>query len=592
MDIQNIILEQNNKIENNLLFHINNINTIKNLEQGIQISCNNIVEFDTYYNSFSVAKWKKYTKINNIGIRFIFSGKAVVEIIHCKSGGTRNRLKRVCINSEKIKEEKIEIGRLQDEGVIYFAIEAIDAFCLYEAGWCSEEVDINDSINLGLAICTYKKEELVTHNLKIIQNSMKAKELRPFNKRIHIFISDNGKTLDREKMENEYITIVPNKNCGGAGGFTRCIIEIIEHNRKQKEKFSHVILMDDDAVIEPEVIKRTILFLMCLKEQYKSYCLSGGMLYQEYPCIQHSSGEAWTNGKGERRKANYNLANFEEVILNEIEENIDYAGWFYCVIPLIEIKKIGLPLPLFIHCDDIEYGLRQKGCFITLNGINIWHPCFTMKNGNYIKYYDVRNNLILNSIYASKEVNTKHYIRKFLLREFFKNIPRYNYMDIELMLLGVVDFCKGINWIKKTDAERRHGELLIEISKLNPLVDVQYDIEFGNIEMNINKNKKSDYVMAMLNWVRPLKKENVIYHNDIRDISRFIGKNTVIIVDQECKNGRIYQKDYKRLIRLMKMLWETLHIVSVSYQPKVIEYRKRKKEISNIKFWKEYLELS
>jgi len=591
MEIQNIILKQSNKMEKNLLFRTNKKNSINSLEQGIQINCNTVVTFDTYYNSFSVAKWKKYTKINDISICFKFSGKAVVEIIHCKSSRTRNRLKRVCINSEKVKEEKIEIGKLQDEGVVYFSIEVIDVFCLYEAGWYSKEIAIDNSINLGLAICTYKKEALVSDHLRIVCDSLQTKELTIFNKRIHIFVSDNGKTLDRKLLENEYTTIFPNKNCGGSGGFTRCILEILEYNRKQRDRFTHVILLDDDAMIEPEVMKRTILFLMCLKEQYKSYCISGAMLYQEYPCIQHSSGEAWINGIGVRRKANYNLANFDEVILNEVEESIDYAGWFYCVMPLSEIEKRGLPLPLFIHCDDMEYGLRQQGHFITLNGINVWHPCYIMKNRSYIKYYDVRNTLILNSIYAGKEVNTKYHISKFLLKEFIKNIPRYNYMDIELMLLGVIDFCKGIDWIKKTDAEKRHEELLSNITKLNPIVDVQCDLEFENIEIGVKKNKKRDYVMAMFNWIRVLRKETVFYHNDLRDIRQFIGKNTIIIVDQEHKKGQIYQRDYKKLKELTIMLLKTLKIISASYLSKAAEYKSRKKEISSIPFWKGYLDL-
>ena len=36
-----------------------------------------------------------------------------------------------------------------------------------------------------------------------------------------VFIADNGKSLDRERLSSEHICINPNRNLGGAGGFTR-----------------------------------------------------------------------------------------------------------------------------------------------------------------------------------------------------------------------------------------------------------------------------------------------------------------------------------------------------------------------------------
>ncbi len=44
-----------------------------------------------------------------------------------------------------------------------------------------------------------------------------------------------------------------NKNLGGVGGFTRTMFE---HMRD--DKITHVLLMDDDAVISPEAIEQFI----------------------------------------------------------------------------------------------------------------------------------------------------------------------------------------------------------------------------------------------------------------------------------------------------------------------------------------------
>ena len=35
-----------------------------------------------------------------------------------------------------------------------------------------------------------------------------------------------------------------------------------------------------------------------------------------------------------------------------------------------------LPLPLFIKCDDAEYGLRNIRHITALNGVGLWHKGF------------------------------------------------------------------------------------------------------------------------------------------------------------------------------------------------------------------------
>ena len=74
---------------------------------------------------------------------------------------------------------------------------------------------------------------------------------------LKICISDNAGTLEPEKIENPEIHVVKNKNLGGVGGFTRTMLEYLNG----EEKISHVLLMDDDAIILPETIERNYLFL-------------------------------------------------------------------------------------------------------------------------------------------------------------------------------------------------------------------------------------------------------------------------------------------------------------------------------------------
>lgn len=76
-----------------------------------------------------------------------------------------------------------------------------------------------------------------------------------------------------------------------------------------------------------------------------------------------------------------------------------YAGWWFCCIPMKMIKQNGLPLPLFIRGDDVEFSLRNHAKFITMNGICIWHMGFTYKFNASMELYQVhRNSLILQAV--------------------------------------------------------------------------------------------------------------------------------------------------------------------------------------------------
>ena len=152
--------------------------------------------------------------------------------------------------------------------------------------------------------------------------------------------------------------VSPNKNAGGVGGFTRGIIEAMSL-AKQRD-ISHVLLMDDDAMIEPASLEVTYSFLSVLKEEYQDYTLAGSIIQLNKPYLQYEEGAQWNQGAIEALKHKVDLREVKVLLLNEDEsEKVEYAGWWYCCIPLSVISKENLPLPLFIHRDDVEYGLRR-----------------------------------------------------------------------------------------------------------------------------------------------------------------------------------------------------------------------------------------
>ena len=56
-----------------------------------------------------------------------------------------------------------------------------------------------------------------------------------------------------------------------------------------------------------------------------------------------------------------------------------YGAWWCCCYHMNAITKENLPLPIFVHHDDIQFGLKQMDRGIVfLNGINVWHQGFEL----------------------------------------------------------------------------------------------------------------------------------------------------------------------------------------------------------------------
>lgn len=138
-------------------------------------------------------------------------------------------------------------------------------------------------VNLSIATTTFKKEEFIQSNLKLLQNELLNSDDEIRN-HLWIHVIDNGRTLVSEQWNSDKITIHPNKNVGGAGGFTRGMIESME----QPENITHVLLMDDDVIYCPgNASDELYCLLSMLKSEFDEYFVSGAMLCYEAMNIQH-----------------------------------------------------------------------------------------------------------------------------------------------------------------------------------------------------------------------------------------------------------------------------------------------------------------
>ena len=114
----------------------------------------------------------------------------------------------------------------------YFSVEALEDACVFYGGHYSTDLNKKcfSPVKIGIGICTFKRESFIEHNLDILNKYILNNSLSELYGHLEIFISDNGKTLDINKLTGDHIHIVQNKNTGGSGGFTRDLIEILNAN--------------------------------------------------------------------------------------------------------------------------------------------------------------------------------------------------------------------------------------------------------------------------------------------------------------------------------------------------------------------------
>lgn len=469
MILQNLVFPKENICQETELYIHTQTGRLLAAEAGqyvLDAGCE--VDFLTYFNSFSASKWGTYTTAEEVDFVLSCQGSCVVSLWEavCEGDGLYKRCLRTVecgaagsTETEKTPERQTE-SRLtfsckELTGIVYAVVKAETKTALYGGYFETTSAVENNPVELAIGICTYRREEFVVKTLDTLRACFLENNQSPLQGHIRVYVSDNGKTLPAEELSDESVRIMKNKNAGGAGGFGRCILEAVKD--RERLGLTHILLMDDDIVLEPESLFRTYTMLVSLKPAYTGHMLGGGLLRLDLPSIQHANGEMWNGGTLGFTKRGYDLRQPEAVVRNEEELPAEYNGWWYCCLPLAENFK-GLPLPVFIHRDDIEYGLRFDGKLLTLNGIGVWHDAFEHRKASPMEYYDLRNALITCALH-NPELSCLHMI-KWMWRHLLGQMLRFRTEDQLLTLRGIRDFCKGVRFLKETDPCELHADLM------------------------------------------------------------------------------------------------------------------------------------
>lgn len=594
--IQNIIFPSNeNCTEKELYFRDDGEVEYTLGEKEILFNEKDAVYFDTYFNSFSAFKWFKYTKVKNIGLHLCLKGKIKIILNYKERLGNdvlQKLVNEYVIDTDgEVEEADFIYGNAPHAGMYSFDVIALEHESEFRGGYYFSDNSEDDlrEVNISLIICTYKREEYIYRNIKMLENTILADDSE-MKGHFHVMISDNSHTLDSAAIRSENVHIFENKNVGGSGGFTRGLIESLK--LKEKHHFTHVLLMDDDVVVQPESFYRTYHLLTLLKDEYEDCYIGGSMLRTDRQFIQTESGGVWNSGRLISHKANLDLRSCEACLYNEVEEKCDFTAWWYCTMPISIIQENNLPLPIFIRGDDVEYGLRNMKKLILMNGICVWHEPFENKYSSSMYYYIFRNRLIDNAIHNlsySKETFLAEF-EDWFKRELFT----LRYKNCRLLMKGVNDFLRGISWFKEQDGEQLNQEVMEEGYKFMPLEELSIAFDYPQYEQTLRfceskKQRKKRILKLNGLFEKPVK--SVIVPVQDAHIAWFYRASRALNYDYGNQKGFETYFDRKEAIALIKEYRKLRKNVKKNYQKVYEEYGQRKEELTNLNFWKEYLNL-
>lgn len=290
-------------------------------------------------------------------------------------------------------------------------------------------------IKLALNICTYKREEYVREHLSRLLKSdfFKPKEMCFGD--LEIFIVDNASELNINTQDK--VHLIYNENTGGAGGFQRGLEEIRKYGY-----FTHVIFMDDDIRFELESFYILYDFLKSVDDNCVNRPVAGRMLDMDNPNIQWTAAEKWNGGDIKHMEFLRDITDRTNPYTPGkvvYDADADYGGFWFCCYPYSFVKDNDI-LPLFLHCDDVEYGLRCGKRPIVIEGVHIWHARWDKKQNNLLDYYDYRNTIIVNLMYGYDSLNN---IRDRWFEDITKAHVDRDYKKEYLYILAYYDAISG-----------------------------------------------------------------------------------------------------------------------------------------------------
>lgn len=568
---------------------------------AIYLKAGEKISLETYFNSFSIGKWMKYTELKDLNLELFMTGQAEIAVKHaighayheadprdntkdCYWANAAEHEDAQADVAKKADGYQVTFEKMYEDGIVYVEITAETDVCI-RGGAYTTNSEPNTEVMIAIGICTFKREPFVTKNVNRMIDEILKNEQSPLYQHMEVYISDNGQTLPLDTFDCDPVHLYGNRNVGGAGGFTRDIIESVY--LRENSPFTHVILMDDDIALDCNVLERTYALLQFLKSEYQK-CMIGGELFELAKRYrQFEAGALFTHTIIQSYNQRWDMRKADNVAANEVENNVNFGGWWYNCIPVSFIKEKQLPLPVFIHRDDVEYGARNyENGTILMNGICVWHEQGPNKAPTAMNYYDVRNDLIAMCDLPTRA--TKWQIMSHITRGVLGNMLRYRYEVVACIFQGLTDFYKGPGYFMQLDPIENHKSLArFNYTFRKPEED---GVDLSELrEEKMEEMPGHPFLRAALCQLLPTK--NYTRVCGLKDIGVAFRARRIYLYDKYREAGFMTEKSWRTMFSLLGQYLKLMNKMMFSHEKINRQWCDAKKEYTSLEFWKKYLQL-
>ena len=429
------------------------------------------ISFDTWFNMFSLAKWRRYCKLENIFFRLKSTGSVTLRLY---------KIQRDCC-AKLILEERVsgEVSiRVPVEGInySYIFVELVNAsanFSLYEeTGFYTDEIPFN-KVSMVAVITHFNRKDSLLPHLRSLSEEIENEPL--LKKSLKVVVVDNSNNIAYEEVKNlKNIHILPNQNYGGSGGYAKGLLYA------KSIGATHCIFTDDDVRCEIESIRRTFAIFSLTKE--KDLAIAGAILSEENPKIAIQAGAKFTSRGWIGQSVSFELDTTYGAIFQDSQlAHPDYGAWPFFAFPVSSVKKF--PFPFFVRGDDVLFGIDNKFFLCTLNGIGVSVGNIIWREGPSTLYQDVRAILVINLKKGTNSSEVVNYLKELILAL----LRSYKYSSARAVLLAIQDVMQGPEYFRNnlTNQEAR--------SKLAPLAKK----ELFKLAVNVSPDTYPDNILGL-----------------------------------------------------------------------------------------------
>ena len=422
--------------------------------------------FGTYFNAFPASYWHRWTIIKTVRLRMTVTGVGSILVYRSNGKGNIQRVQSQRLSGSDPVEVAFELplDRFMDGGWYWFDVRGGETgVTVADARW---EADVPADRRAGtvtVAVTTLNKADDVVALLKQFGSDPAVlpsiDEIVVVDQGTKLVEAADGFAAARDGL-GDRLRMIRQPNLGGSGGFSRGMDEVLRAGRSD-----YVLISDDDVRTEPEGILRATAFA----DLTVTPTIVGAHMFSMYDrSYLHSMGERvqpWRFWWGPVL-ADAEGHHLDEASLRTSPDlhrriDVDYNGWWTCLIPIAAIRILGLSLPFFIKWDDAEYGLRAREAGIptvSLPGVAVWHVPWTDKDDSvdWQAYYHARNRIVAALLHSRYERGGR-VVRESMIIQ-LKHLLASQYSVAQLRIEALEDIFSG--------PEHMHRDLATRLGRI------------------------------------------------------------------------------------------------------------------------------